>query len=107
MRNQIWASILVVALQFVVAIYLYPSIPESMAIHWGTSGTADGYGSRIMGLFLIPGVSAVLLPLLLLLPRFDPLRGLDNFQECYNWFILGFTAYMAYIYALSIAYNLG
>jgi uncharacterized membrane protein len=107
MRKQVWASILVVLLQFAVAIYLYPSMPESMAVHWGASGSADGYGSRIMGLFFIPVVSAVLLPFFILLPRVDPSKGLHRFQEGYSWFVLGFTGYMTYIYGLSLTWNLG
>lgn len=107
MRRQVQAAILVVLLQFMVAVYLYPSMPESMATHWGLNGAADGYGSRLFGLFFTPAISAVLLPFFLLLPRADPMGGLSRFQSGYSWFVLGFTGYMTYIYGLSLAWNLG
>ena len=107
MGRQVQAAVLVVLLQFMVAIYLYPSMPELMATHWGLSGAADGYGSKLFGLFLIPVLSVMLLPVFLLLPRVDPSKGLSQNMGEYNWFILGFTIYMTYVYGLSLAWNLG
>jgi len=107
MRRKVQAAIFMVLLQFMVAVYLYPSMHESMATHWGLSGAADGYGSKLFGLFFIPAISAVLLPFFLLLPRADPSKGLSRSLSGYNWFVLGFTGYMTYVYGLSLAWNLG
>jgi len=107
MRRAVVASVVLVVLQFAVGFYLYPSMPESMAIHWGLSGEADGYGSRFMGLFLIPIFSVLLLPFMLALPRLDPSRGIERFRGGYDWFVFGFLEYMAYVYGLSLAWNLG
>ena len=107
MRRAVVASVVLVVLQFAVGFYLYPRMPERMAIHWGLTGEADGYGSRFLGLFLIPLISVVFLPLLLVLPRLDPLRGIERFRGGYDWFVFGFMAYMAYVYGLSLAWNLG
>ena len=93
--------------QFLVGFYLYPLMPERMAVHWGLSGEADGYGSRFMGLFFVPVISLLFFPLLLALPRLDPSGGIERFRGGYDWFVFGFLAYMAYIYGLSLAWNLG
>jgi len=107
MRRAVVASVALVLLQFAVGFYLYPQMPERVAIHWGLSGEADGYGSRFMGLFLIPIFSVLLLPFMLALPRLDPSRGIERFRGGYDWFVFGFLGYMAYVYGLSLAWNLG
>ena len=107
MRRAVWASLALVLVQFVAAFYLYPRMPERVAIHWGLSGEADGYGSRFLGLFLIPIVSLVFLPFLVALPRLDPSGGIERFRGGYDWFVFGFLVYMAYVQGLSVAWNLG
>ena len=107
MRRAVWFSVALVCVQILAAFYLYPMMPERVAIHWGLSGEADGYGSRLLGLFLIPIVSLLFLPLMLVLPRLDPSRGIEKFRGGYDWFMFGFLAYMAYIQGLSVAWNLG
>jgi uncharacterized membrane protein len=107
MRRAVWASVALVCVQFLLAFYLYPQMPERVAIHWGMSGEADGYGSRFLGLFLIPIFSLLFLPFMLALPRLDPSRGIERFRGGYDWFVFGFLGYMAYIYGLSLAWNLG
>lgn len=107
MRRALWASLILIVLQFAAAFYLYPGMPERMAVHWGLSGEADGFGSRFEGLFVIPILSAVLLPILLTLPRLDPGRRIDGFRGGYDWFVFGFMAYMAYLFGLTLLWNLG
>jgi uncharacterized membrane protein len=107
LRRAVWASVALVLAQFLVAFYLYPRMPERVAIHWGLSGEADGYGSRFLGLFLIPIFSMLLLPFMLALPRLDPSGGIERFRGGYDWFVFGFMGYMAYVYGLSLAWNLG
>jgi uncharacterized membrane protein len=107
MRKVVLASVGLVALQFLVAFYFYPLMSERMAIHWGLSGQADGYGSKFMGLFFIPVISLLLFPFMLALPRLDPSGGIEGFRGGYDWFVFGFLGYMAYIYGLSLAWNLG
>ena len=107
MRRAVVASLVLVVLQFAVGFYLYPGMPESMAIHWGLSGEADGYGSRFMGLFLIPLVTAVMIPFLVALPRLDPSGGMEGFRSGYDLFVFGFVAFLSYVYGLSLAWNLG
>ena len=103
----VWASVALVVVMFLVGFYLYPRMPERVAIHWGLSGEANGYGSRFLGLFLVPIISLLLLPFMLALPRLDPSRGIERFRGGYDRFVFGFIAYMGYVHGLSVAWNLG
>jgi uncharacterized membrane protein len=107
MRRSVLASVGLIALMFLVGVYLYPLMPERMAIHWGLSGEADGYGSRFMGLFFVPVITLIIFPFMLALPRLDPSGGIEGFRGGYDWFVFGFLGYMAYVYGLSLGYNLG
>jgi uncharacterized membrane protein len=43
-------------------------------IHWGIDGTPDGFADAWIALAIAPAITAVLGPLLAVLPRFDPRR---------------------------------
>jgi uncharacterized membrane protein len=107
MRKAVIISIILIVFQFIAAFLLYPSMPDRIAIHWNVHGEADGYGSKLVGLFLIPLIEAFLIPVFLILPRIDPKADPDKLMGAYSWFILIFTFYMMYVYGLSIAWNLG
>ena len=107
MRKTVAYSIMLIVAQFLVAIYLFPVMPTSMAIHWNIAGEADGYGSRLLALFLVPFIELILLPVFLVLPTIDPKRGLKKLEDVYGWFILGFVGFMAYIFSLTVGWNLG
>jgi uncharacterized membrane protein len=107
MRRAVILSIFLIILQFSIGIYLFPLMPERIAIHWNIKGEADGYGSRIVGLFLIPSIELFLLPIFLILPRIDPKASIEKMIESYEWFILLFSSYMFYVFGLSVAWNLG
>ena len=107
MRRAVQFSMMIIVAQLIVGVYLYPQMEERVAIHWGLSGDADGYGSKFLGLFLAPIISAVIFPLFLVLPRIDPSRGIQRFRGGYDWFVLGFVAFMAYVHGVTLAWNLG
>jgi uncharacterized membrane protein len=107
MRKARYIAFIIVLIQFFVAFYLYPSMPEVIAIHWNIYGEADGYGSKLIGLFLIPAIELLLIPLFLVLPRIDPKASPEELMGVYDWFIMIFTIYLAYVFGLSVAWNLG
>lgn len=107
MRRAVQLSVAIIVAQLLVGIYLYPRMEERVAIHWGLNGEADGYGSKFLGLFLVPIISAVILPLFLALPRIDPSKGIHRFRAGYDWFVLGFVVFMAYVQGIALAWNLG
>jgi uncharacterized membrane protein len=82
-------------------------MPDQIAIHWNISGEADGYGSKLVGLFLIPAIELLIIPLFLVLPRIDPKTPKEKMIKSYDWFIVVFTFSMFYMFGLSTAWNLG
>ena len=101
MRKEIILALFVILLQFLVAIYYYPQMPDQIASHWNIQGEANGYMSKFWGLFLVPLMSVGLFFLFAVIPRIDPLQ--NNIKEFigYYWsFIILFLGYMLYIQVL-------
>ena len=52
--------------------YLYPSIPEPMAIHWSLDGSPNGFSSRGTGIAIFVAIPAIAFLCLRLLPLISP-----------------------------------
>ena len=93
----------IVVASFLIGAYLYPQMPERMASHWNARGEVDGYISKFWGLFLMPVLSLVLLVFFFLIPGIDPLKqNIKEFIGYYDGFILAFTAFLFYLFVLTI-----
>ena len=71
--------LLILLLQLIAAILIYPHMPDQVPIHWNASGEIDGYGSRVVGAFLFPALNAAAYFLFLFLPKIDPKR--ENYSK--------------------------
>ena len=108
MRKAIILALLVILIQFLVAIYYYPQMPDQMASHWNIEGVADGYFSKFWGLFLVPLIAVGLFLLFAVIPRIDPLQNnIKDFIKYYWSFIVLFMGYMLYMELIIIVWNLG
>ena len=95
-------------ISFVLALFLYPQMPERMASHWNIKGEVDGYMSKFWGLFLMPFTLLVLFLFFLLIPKIDPLKeNIKKFRRYFDIFILLITLFLSYIYLLTLLWNLG
>jgi len=102
------AAIALIALAFIIAIALYPQMPDRMSSHWNAKGEADGTMPKFWGLFLMPIILVAVMLLMIGLPLIDPLRrNVERFRKHYEGFILVITAYFFYVYLLMIFWNLG
>jgi uncharacterized membrane protein len=107
MRKTVLISLGLVIISLAAGVLLYPTMPERVASHWNMQGEADGYGSKAEGVFLLPGLSALLLFFFLAIPKIDPLgKNIESFREYYDGFILSFTGFMSYLYLLTVLWNL-
>jgi len=98
----------IILLSFVIGIYLYFQMPDSMASHWNAKGQVDGYMSKFWGLFLMPIVLLIMLFLFILIPKIDPLKkNIEKFRKYFDMFIVLITLFMFYIYGLTLLWNLG
>ena len=108
MNKAIFLAVFMVITSFVVGISLYPQMPDVIASHWDYRGIVDGYMSKFWGIFLMPLVTAGILALLIIIPVIDPLKkNIKSFRKYYDEFIVILTAFLLYIYILTIMWNLG
>jgi len=103
---------LVLLLMILAALYLYPTVPLNedglMAVHWGPDGQADGYGSRFVGVWLIPIITVVIYGFFMLIPRIAVYReNIKKFYKYYYGLKLILVLFMAAIYTGSIMFNFG
>jgi uncharacterized membrane protein len=102
------AVIAMILISFVVAIFLYPQMPDMMASHWNYTGQVNGYMSKFWGLFLMPILSLALFGIFLLIPKIDPLKeNVAKFGKYFDGFILVMELFLFYLYLLTIFWNRG
>ncbi len=100
--------IILILCSFIVSFYAYPLLPDQIASHWNAAGVADAYSSKDFTLFLIPVLNLVILGVVLIIPRIDPLkRNLQKFIKYYKMFFIAFFVFMLYIQILTVAQNMG
>ena len=83
-------------------------LPEQIASHWNAAGKANGYMGKFWGIFLLPAVMAGMFLIYFFIPKLDPLKkNIDLFRSTYNSFWIWMFAFFAYIFGLSIMWNVG
>lgn len=107
-KTTIIVSVVLIAAALIVGLALYARLPDPMPSHWNAAGEVDDYMPKFWGIFLIPIITVVLLPLFLVIPHIDPLKAnIAKFRGVFNWFIVIFVVYMLFVYALTLAAALG
>ncbi|QLH83586.1 SdpI family protein [Halosimplex pelagicum] len=97
-----------VAVSALVSVLAAPSLPDTVVTHWNAAGEPDGTMSKTAALALIPALSAVLVALLALVPRVDPLgENVADFRAYYDWFVVLFAGFMTLVHGGVVAFNLG
>ena len=107
-RTTLLISLLLIALTVILSLAVYNQLPAQVASHWGADDQVNGTMPRFWGAFLLPLVTLGILGLFLLIPAIDPLKAnIAQFRGVFNLFILLMVAFMTYVHALTIAWNLG
>ena len=107
MHKSTIAILLIIATSIVVAITLYPIMPDQIASHWNASGEVNGHMGKFWGLFLMPIISIILFALFLAIPKIDPLKeNVAKFRSSFDRFIVLIELFLFYVYALTIFWNL-
>jgi len=106
-KIKIWSFILVI-ITFVGAALIYPSLPERIASHWGINNEVNGYMGKFWGVFLVPILMLAFYFLFLIIPHIDPKKqNIEKFEKYFDIFVLVFMFFMAYIFGLTLLWNLG
>jgi uncharacterized membrane protein len=96
------APALIVAM-FAVAIWMWPSVPARIPIHWNIHGQIDGYGSKFAGLLLMPLVALGGYLLIGLGPKIKPDQIDARTKEALSWIALTYVMVMAGVFAVVVA----
>ncbi len=64
-----WGALLLIISMWIYAGCHYPQLPNTIPVHYGASGYADGFGSKTT-LFILPGIVTAINILLRLVNRF-------------------------------------
>lgn len=67
-----WYPPVLVALAFLASAIAYPKLPDEVPIHWDLHGRVNGYGSRFVGVFIMPLAMLGIWALMRALPKIDP-----------------------------------
>ncbi|HET9877828.1 MAG TPA: SdpI family protein [Candidatus Limnocylindria bacterium] len=87
----------------ILSAWAWPQIPDDaqVPIHWGIDGTPDGYGPKWLGLLGIPILTALVVALLLVIPRFEPRRA--NLERSATAYVAVGIAITLFVTALHVA----
>lgn len=107
-RYMLITVIVLIALSTLAGLLLWNQLPDPMASHWGMNDQVNDTISKFWGVFLMPLITTGMLLLFLVIPSIDPLRAnIAQFRETLNIFIVLMTAFLTYIYGLTLTWNLG
>jgi uncharacterized membrane protein len=107
-RTAAFTIVGLIGLAFLVALFLYPQMPDPMPSHWNAAGEVDGYMAKFWGLFLMPLLALGVFVLFLAIPRIDPLKAnIAQFIRAYNLMMVLLIGYLLYVYALTLLWALG
>lgn len=100
--------LIIILLMFVIAFYTYPMLPDVVPIHWNAAGEIDSYGSKFIGLFLLPIITLILYIFISIIPI------IGVFKENINKFIKhifgiksAFVLFMFFVYIMTLLPNFG
>lgn len=100
--------LLMIAAAGAATAYLWPQLPEVVAVHWNYHGEADGYAPRAVLWLLGPGLMAFIMLLALLLPSLSPRRyEVQPFAPTFYYSFVVVLALLAYVHGLVLASAMG
>jgi len=107
-KNTIILAVILILVATIASVLLWNQLPEQVASHWDVNDQVNGYMSRFWGVFLMPLIATGMLLLFLVIPAIDPLKAnIQQFRATFNTFIVLIIAFMLYLHALTLLWNLG
>jgi len=108
MKKSEMIVLVIILTSFIVGIYSYPKMTETIASHWDIQGEVNGYISKVWGLFLMPLLSLGLFLLFITIPKIDPLKqNIAKFRKYFDGFVILIILFLFYLQLLTIFWNFG
>ncbi len=99
--------LVLLAIPFIVAFIFWDELPNQMAIHFNFKGKADGYGSKAVGLLMLPLVNILIYVIFKFLPKlFMPKEQLCLFANRLNVIRLVVHCFITALYIAILLYTL-
>ncbi|MFB6162074.1 MAG: SdpI family protein [Halococcoides sp.] len=98
----------IVAVSAVASVVSAPQLPARIVTHWSGAGAADGWMPAPV--LLVGGPALVFATVIAFeaFPRIDPLgANISEFQAAYDAAAIVTAGFLAYVYGLALAWNLG
>lgn len=96
-----WVPYLVLVLMLALGAFFLTKMPEQVPIHWNIKGEADGYGSRLFFVLLLPVLTLIILLFFEAIPKMGVYkRNLESFKSQFDGFKIAIALFMLYLYLI-------
>ncbi len=102
-RNAEWLARALIIAMFAGAIWTWPTAPAQIPIHWDITGQINGYGSKLVGLFLLPSIALAGYALIGLAPAIKPEQFNGRMRSAVSWFRVAYVLLMAGVFGVVVA----
>lgn len=101
-------TIIILIFALATSFLVYDLLPEQIPSHWNSQGQVDAYAPKEIGLFIMPIINIIVLIILIIVPKIDPKKNnIAEFREYFDYFIITFTGFLAYLHFLTIFFSMG
>lgn len=76
-----WYNILLILISFLILPFIWDQMPDQIPTRWNLQGEVTAYGSKAMGLLIMPSVNLIVYLILLYLPIIDPKKRIKIDQK--------------------------
>lgn len=103
-----WIGLVMVVGMFVLALAVFPLLPEQIPVHWNVRGEVDGWMGRWPGAFIVPLIALGVWSVLWVLPEIDPRRAqYEGSWGTYGLVVNLVVSFLALVEVVTLAAALG
>jgi hypothetical protein len=104
-RNADWIARAAIAAMFMLAaaVWSWPSVPAQLPLRWSMVGQPDAYGSKFLGLWMLPTVALAGYALIGLTAVIRPGQFDGRVKSALSWFRLAYVILMAGVFGVVVA----